>query len=229
MIQETFLILAEAVIVLVIRGDEAGTYLIEILVGGPLGLDGHLLMPAVGELDLDNAILDVLRRQRRDAGRNVLLGIKFVDRRDQLLKIRKIDLAAVQRRGQRLKFFPRQEFRVVELDMPEQKLRPARLKDILPPARRADNGWSLLRRALLLALDAFKLAPLNIQVRSLQNLTVQDIQRVAARLFKDASPATIVVGDAEQLKAGFVGSVEIRREKPDLKTAADPAMPAKKP
>jgi predicted Zn-dependent peptidase len=83
--------------------------------------------------------------------------------------------------------------------------------------------------SLWLDLDTFKLAPLNTQARSLQNLTVQDLQRVAARLFKDDSPATIVVGDTEQLKASFVGSVEMRSEKPDLKTAADPAMPAKKP
>ncbi len=83
--------------------------------------------------------------------------------------------------------------------------------------------------ALWLDLDTFKLEPLNIQARALQNLTVPDVQRVAARLFKDDSPATIVVGDAEQLKTSFVGSVEMRPGKPDLKTAADPAMPAKKP
>ena len=82
---------------------------------------------------------------------------------------------------------------------------------------------------LWLDLDEFKLAPLNVQARALQSLTVQDVQRVAARLFKDDSPATIVVGEAGQLKAGFVGSVEMRSEKPDLKTAADPAMPTKKP
>lgn len=83
--------------------------------------------------------------------------------------------------------------------------------------------------ALWLDVETFKLAPLNTQTRAIQDLTVQDVQRVAARLFKDDSAATIVVGDAEQLKAGFVGSVEMRSEKPALKTAADPAMPAKKP
>jgi zinc protease len=103
----------------------------------------------------------------------------------------------------------------------------ARSEMLADVSRQASQPESIA--ALWLDLDAFKLAPLNIQARSLQNLTVQDVQRVAARLFKDASPATIVVGDAEQLKADFVGSVEMRREKPDLKTAADPAMPAKKP
>lgn len=82
---------------------------------------------------------------------------------------------------------------------------------------------------LWLDLDAFKLAPLHTQMSYVQSLTVQDVQRVAARLFKDASPATIVVGDADQLKSGFVGSIEVRSEKLEVKTAADPATPVKKP
>lgn len=109
---------------------------------------------------------------------------------------------------------------LAELD----RARGVMLADI---SRQASQPESIA--TLWLDLDTFKLAPLNTQARVLQNLTVQDVQRVAARLFKDDSTATIVVGDAEQLKAGFVGSVEMRREKPDLKTAADPATPAKKP
>lgn len=81
---------------------------------------------------------------------------------------------------------------------------------------------------LWLDLDTYKLAPLQTQMSSIQGLTVQDVQRVAARLFKDASPATIVVGDADQLRFGFVGSIEVRSEKPEVKTAADPT-PAKAP
>jgi predicted Zn-dependent peptidase len=94
-------------------------------------------------------------------------------------------------------------------------------------ARRTSQPESIAD--LLLDIDTFKLAPLNTQMSAVQSLTVQDIQRVAARLFKDASPATIVVGDAEQLKPAFVGSLEMRSEKPDPKTAVDPAVPAKKP
>ncbi|MGZ8846812.1 MAG: M16 family metallopeptidase, partial [Pyrinomonadaceae bacterium] len=86
---------------------------------------------------------------------------------------------------------------------------------------------------LWLDLDTFKLPPLQAQMNSIQGLTVQDVQRVAVRLFKDASPATIVVGDADQLKSGFVGSIEVRSEKLEVKTAADPtptkAPPVKKP
>jgi zinc protease len=103
----------------------------------------------------------------------------------------------------------------------------ARSEMLADMSRQASQPESIA--ALWLDLDAFKLAPLNVQVRSLQNLTVQDVQRVAARLFKDASPATIVAGDAEQLKVSFAGSFEMRREKPDPKAAADPAVPAKKP
>lgn len=86
---------------------------------------------------------------------------------------------------------------------------------------------------LWLDLDTYKLAPLHTQISSIQGLTVQDVQRVAARLFKDASPATIVVGDADQLKSGFVGSVEVQSEKSDVKAATDvvptKAPPVKKP
>jgi predicted Zn-dependent peptidase len=82
---------------------------------------------------------------------------------------------------------------------------------------------------LLLDIEQFKLAPLSTQMSAVQSLTVPDVQRVAARLFKDSSPATIVVGDAERLKPAFVGSLEMRSDKPEPKTAADPALPAKKP
>jgi zinc protease len=81
---------------------------------------------------------------------------------------------------------------------------------------------------LWLDFDTFKLPPLNSQINSIRSLTGTDIQRVAGRLFKDAATATIVVGNAEQLKSSFAGS-EVKGAKPDVKTAADPAMPAKKP
>ena len=56
-----------------------------------------------------------------------------------------------------------------------------------------------------------------------------DIQRVAGKLFKDAAPATIVVGDLEQLTSSFNGGIEVRGAKPEAKTAADRATPTKKP
>jgi zinc protease len=60
-------------------------------------------------------------------------------------------------------------------------------------------------------------------------LTVADLQRVAVRLFKDASVATVLVGDSEQLKAGQGGSFELQPEKPAIKTASDPVVPIRKP
>jgi len=86
---------------------------------------------------------------------------------------------------------------------------------------------------LWLDLDTYKLAPFQTRISSIQGLTVQDLQRVAARLFKDALPATIVVGDVGQLRSGFAGSIEVRNEKLEVKTTAEPtppkAPPVKKP
>ena len=82
---------------------------------------------------------------------------------------------------------------------------------------------------LWLDSETFKSPSYNSQTTTIGSLTIADIQRVASRLFKDASVATIVVGDSEQLKSGFGGNIEVRGEKPEVKTATDPAMPAKKP
>jgi len=56
-----------------------------------------------------------------------------------------------------------------------------------------------------------------------------DLQRVAARLFRDASVATVVVGNYDQLRASLGPTVELRSEKPDAKAATEPAAPAKRP
>jgi len=48
-----------------------------------------------------------------------------------------------------------------------------------------------------LSMEIYKLTPPATQIRS---LTLADAQRVAAKLFKDAATAKIVVGDADQLK-----------------------------
>jgi predicted Zn-dependent peptidase len=66
----------------------------------------------------------------------------------------------------------------------------------------------------------------------ISRLSIADIQRVAARLFKDAAQARIVVGDVEQLKSN-INNIEIPGIKPDskpnVKTATDPQLPPKKP
>lgn len=75
-----------------------------------------------------------------------------------------------------------------------------------------------------LSMEIYKLTPPATQIRS---LTLADAQRVAAKLFKDAATAKIVVGDADQLKKSFGAIAEVRGAQPAPK-AADPA-PARKP
>jgi predicted Zn-dependent peptidase len=76
-----------------------------------------------------------------------------------------------------------------------------------------------------LSMEIYKLQPVATQV---QSLTLADLQRVASRLFKDAAAATVVVGDADQLKRSFGAVMEVRGAKPNAKTTADP-LPGKKP
>jgi predicted Zn-dependent peptidase len=85
-------------------------------------------------------------------------------------------------------------------------------------AERTADAW--------LTMELYKLAPAAAQVGS---LTLGDLQRVAARLFKDATPATIVVGDAQQAKSNFAVAIEVRSAKSEVKTATEPAIPPKKP
>jgi zinc protease len=77
-----------------------------------------------------------------------------------------------------------------------------------------------------LAIEIYKLEPAATQIR---NMTLADTQRVATRLFKDAAQAKIVVGDAAQLKSSFGAIAEVRGTKPEVKTAADPVTPIRKP
>jgi zinc protease len=76
-----------------------------------------------------------------------------------------------------------------------------------------------------LSMEIYKLQPVATQV---QSLTLADLQRVASRLFKDAAAATVVVGDADQLKRSFGAVMEVRGAKPNAKTTADP-LPGKNP
>ena len=91
------------------------------------------------------------------------------------------------------------------------------------------NSQSELIANLWLEADTFRLPTSEDQVRSIRNLTVADLQRVAGRLFKDASIATVVIGDSEQLKTSFAGTAELRPEKPAIRNTADPVIPTKKP
>lgn len=91
------------------------------------------------------------------------------------------------------------------------------------------NSQSELIANLWLEADTFRLPTSEDQARSIRNLTLADLQRVAGRLFKDASIATVVIGDSEQLKTSFAGTAELRPEKPAIRNTADPVIPTKKP
>jgi len=52
-----------------------------------------------------------------------------------------------------------------------------------------------------LLIELYKLQPATAQIRS---LTLADLQRAAGRLFKEAAPATVIVGDAALLKSNLV-------------------------
>jgi len=82
---------------------------------------------------------------------------------------------------------------------------------------------------LWLDADAYKLPGLNAQLNSIRSLSVGDIQRIAGKLFTNTSLALVVLGDSARLKSSLGENVELRSEKATLKTAADPAMPTKKP
>jgi len=77
-----------------------------------------------------------------------------------------------------------------------------------------------------LSMELYKLLPPADQI---QSMTLADIQRVAGRLFKDAAPATVVVGKVDELKSSFGGNIEVRGAKPEAKSAPDSVMPTKKP
>ena len=82
---------------------------------------------------------------------------------------------------------------------------------------------------LWLEADAYKLPGLNTQLNSVRSLSVGDIQRVAGKLFTNASLALVAVGDSARLKSSLGENVELRTDKANLKTAADPVLPTKKP
>lgn len=79
-----------------------------------------------------------------------------------------------------------------------------------------------------LDVDTFKSSRPSTVQTLIRSLTAGDVQRVAARLFKDVPVATVVVGNYEQLKAALAGKIELRGEAPDVKITV-PAVPPKKP
>ena len=74
-----------------------------------------------------------------------------------------------------------------------------------PPNDKLSNDW--------LNVEAYSLPPLNDQMRNLSSLSPADVQRVAIRLFRETSLATVIVGNADNLRAHLApNSFEIKGE-----------------
>lgn len=84
------------------------------------------------------------------------------------------------------------------------------------------DGW--------LDIETFKLGPLADQARALSSVTPADVQRTAARLFRDAPVATVAAGSATRLRAEFerAGKVEVLGETA-TPVKKSPLSPAKRP
>jgi len=78
-----------------------------------------------------------------------------------------------------------------------------------------------------LDIETYKLPPVADQLRSLSQLSLADMQRVAARLFRDAPLAAVVIGPASQLTAELERDGKIELAGSVNKPA--PAIPAKSP
>jgi zinc protease len=79
-----------------------------------------------------------------------------------------------------------------------------------------------------LDVDTFKSPKPDAMATTIRNLAVSDVQRVAARLFKDAPVATVVVGNYEELKSAFAGRLEPAVKAPDSKVSV-PTLPLRRP
>lgn len=77
-----------------------------------------------------------------------------------------------------------------------------------------------------LDLDTYRLISIEDPIALLNNLTPADIQRLARRLARTASMATVVTGDAAQLKSALQGRIEyeILGEAPPRVKSANPAV-----
>jgi zinc protease len=109
----------------------------------------------------------------------------------------------------------------VELESARQTLLAENLRRMSQPDTMAD-AW--------LDVDTFKLLRPNTIATLIASIVAADIQRVAAKLFKNAPLATVVVGNYDQLKTAFAGNIEAPPGLPNPKIIdRDPAVPIKKP
>jgi zinc protease len=95
----------------------------------------------------------------------------------------------------------------------------AEISSTVSRSENAPDAW--------LDMDTYRLKAFQDPITSVQSVSVTDVQRVAARLFKDAAIATVVVGDPVQLKPALQGRLqfEVLGEMPQ--PTASPKPPAK--
>jgi Predicted Zn-dependent peptidases len=94
----------------------------------------------------------------------------------------------------------------------------------LPKIESEPDSW--------LDMDTYSLKSVPDRTASIQAVSPGDVQRVATRLFKDAPVATVVVGDAQQLKPLLQGRVqfEVLGEMPaKIPTTKPPTKPGTTP
>jgi zinc protease len=90
---------------------------------------------------------------------------------------------------------------------------------------RANQAETIADAAL--DVDTYKLSSIAQPVNDINRITAADVQRVASRLFKDAAVATVIVGDAEQLKTSLGPNLEVRAATAELKNTTSPATSPK--
>ncbi len=78
-----------------------------------------------------------------------------------------------------------------------------------------------------LDMYTYRLGEAQDNVALLQAVTPADLQRVASRLFKDPPLATVIVGDAQQLKSALQGQVPFEVQGEVTETAPPPKPPTK--
>ncbi|HEV2915458.1 MAG TPA: insulinase family protein [Pyrinomonadaceae bacterium] len=84
---------------------------------------------------------------------------------------------------------------------------------------------------LWLDAETYKLAPVSDQLRALNQLTPSDVQRVAAKLFRDAPLAAVAVASAAELAAdlGRDGKIEVTSAAAQQQQPQPPAAPVPTP
>jgi predicted Zn-dependent peptidase len=118
---------------------------------------------------------------------------------------------------------------VEELEQAKKEISTARNKELATPDGIADS-W--------LDIDTYGLASSADELRAVNALTPNDLQRVANRLFRDTPMASVAVGNSELVKASVerFGKVELIGEvgsssqvNPDQGSGKSPMKPATKP